>query len=97
MKVSVETFCRHIRYIGQSDVGDKSRNTLIRSCLDIGTSVNIGKFLSEMGFGYVWLQTWMFIMTVCCTDIISYSDCELMLLLSVYICNVIHYISLWQL
>ena len=43
-------FCRHIRYIGQSDIGDKSRNTLIRSCLDIGTSVNIGKFLSEMGF-----------------------------------------------
>jgi len=44
------TLCRHIRYIGQSDIGDKSRNTLIRSCLDIGTSVNIGKFLSEMGF-----------------------------------------------
>lgn len=40
----------HIRYIGQSDIGNKSRNTLIRSCLDIGTSVNIGKFLSEMGF-----------------------------------------------
>lgn len=40
----------HIRYMGQSDAGDKSRNTLIRSCLDIGTSVNIAKFLSEMGF-----------------------------------------------
>jgi len=53
VKVTKKTFCRHIRYIGQSDIGDKSRNTLIRSCLDIGTSVNIGKFLSEMGFGYV--------------------------------------------
>ena len=42
--------CRHIRYIGQSDIGDKSHNTLVRSCLDIATSVNIGKFLSEMGF-----------------------------------------------
>jgi mediator of RNA polymerase II transcription subunit 18 len=40
----------HIRYIGQADVGDRSRHTLVRSCVDVGTTENIRQFLSEMGF-----------------------------------------------
>lgn len=40
----------HVRYLGQADVGDKSRHTLVRSCIDLSVSENIGIFLSEMGF-----------------------------------------------
>jgi mediator of RNA polymerase II transcription subunit 18 len=41
----------HIRYVGQADAGDRSRHTLLRSCIDIGVSENVQQFLSQMGFG----------------------------------------------
>ncbi|XP_074660346.1 mediator of RNA polymerase II transcription subunit 18-like [Tubulanus polymorphus] len=40
----------HLRYVGQTDLGDKSRTTLLRSCIDVGTSDNLVQFLNEMGF-----------------------------------------------
>ncbi|XP_064635064.1 mediator of RNA polymerase II transcription subunit 18-like isoform X2 [Lineus longissimus] len=40
----------HLRYVGQVDVGDKSRATLLRSCIDVSTSDNLMQFLVEMGF-----------------------------------------------
>ncbi|XP_023233826.1 mediator of RNA polymerase II transcription subunit 18-like isoform X1 [Centruroides sculpturatus] len=40
----------HTRYVGQPEVGDKSRATLVRSCIDVGTSSNIVQFLNELGF-----------------------------------------------
>ena len=41
---------RHLQYIGTSEMGDKSRHTLVRSCVDIGVSDTIVQFLGEMGF-----------------------------------------------
>ena len=38
-----------LRYIGQTEIGDKSRPTLIRSSLDIATSSTVTEFLSELG------------------------------------------------
>lgn len=38
-----------LRYIGQTEIGDKSRPTLIRSSLDIATSNTVAEFLSELG------------------------------------------------
>ncbi|NP_001171790.1 mediator of RNA polymerase II transcription subunit 18 [Saccoglossus kowalevskii] len=39
-----------LRYVGQSEVGDKNRSTLVRSCIDCATSDNLSSFLVEMGF-----------------------------------------------
>lgn len=40
----------HLQYIGTAEMGDKSRHTLVRSCLDIGVSDSIVQYLNEMGF-----------------------------------------------
>ncbi|RWS09098.1 mediator of RNA polymerase II transcription subunit 18-like protein [Dinothrombium tinctorium] len=40
----------HLRYLGQPEIGDKNRATLVRSCIDVACSSNICTFLSEMGF-----------------------------------------------
>ncbi|XP_014789612.1 mediator of RNA polymerase II transcription subunit 18 [Octopus bimaculoides] len=40
----------HLRYIGQAEVGDKTRHTLVRTYVDVGTSDNVVAFLNEMGF-----------------------------------------------
>lgn len=40
----------HCRYIGQPELGDKNRATLVRSSIDVACSNNIGQFLLEMGF-----------------------------------------------
>jgi len=44
--------CRHLRYVGQAELGvsDKNRHTLLRTCIDIGVSDSVIKFLNEMGF-----------------------------------------------
>ncbi|XP_070567456.1 mediator of RNA polymerase II transcription subunit 18-like [Ptychodera flava] len=39
-----------LRYLGQAEMGDKNRSTLVRSCIDCGTSDNLSSFLVEMGF-----------------------------------------------
>ena len=41
---------RHLRYIGEQDMVDKNRLTLVRTCIDVGTSDNVVTFLQEMGF-----------------------------------------------
>ena len=40
----------HCRYVGQPEMGDKNRATLVRSSIDVACSSNIQQFLSEMGF-----------------------------------------------
>ncbi|XP_070199651.1 mediator of RNA polymerase II transcription subunit 18-like isoform X2 [Littorina saxatilis] len=40
----------HIRYLGQAEVGDKSRHTLVRACFDVACSSNVRDFLNELGF-----------------------------------------------
>ncbi|KAG8178319.1 hypothetical protein JTE90_026289 [Oedothorax gibbosus] len=40
----------HLRYIGQPEIGDKNRATMIRSCIDVDTSNNVVQFLNELGF-----------------------------------------------
>lgn len=40
----------HMRYLGQQEVGDKNRATLVRSCVNISCSNNVSQFLQEMGF-----------------------------------------------
>ncbi|KAJ8299600.1 hypothetical protein KUTeg_023660 [Tegillarca granosa] len=42
--------CWHLRYVGQIEMGDKNRHTLVRSCIDVSTSDNVVQFLNEMGF-----------------------------------------------
>ena len=42
--------CRHLRYVGTAEMGDKSRHALLRSCVDIGVSDSIVKYLNEIGF-----------------------------------------------
>lgn len=42
--------CWHLRYVGVAEMGDKTRQTLVRTCLDVGVSETIIKFLNEMGF-----------------------------------------------
>ncbi|XP_037068951.1 LOW QUALITY PROTEIN: mediator of RNA polymerase II transcription subunit 18-like [Pollicipes pollicipes] len=39
-----------MRYIGQPEVGDKSRPTVLRNSIDVGCTPNVLEFLSEMGF-----------------------------------------------
>lgn len=39
-----------LRYLGHSEMGDKSRHTLIRNCVDVATSDNVVQFLQEAGF-----------------------------------------------
>lgn len=41
-----------LRYVGQSEMGDKSRSTLLRSCVEVSTSDNLITFLNELGFKY---------------------------------------------
>ncbi|CAE1168332.1 MED18 [Acanthosepion pharaonis] len=40
----------HLRYVGQAEVGDKTRHTLVRTYVDVSTSDNVVTFLNEMGF-----------------------------------------------
>ncbi|XP_064482397.1 mediator of RNA polymerase II transcription subunit 18-like [Ornithodoros turicata] len=40
---------RHLRYVGQPEVGDRGRHTLVRSVIDVGTSNNLITFLNEIG------------------------------------------------
>jgi len=40
----------HIRYVGSAELGDRSRPTLVRACLDVAVSPNVRDFLTEMGF-----------------------------------------------
>ncbi|XP_025086296.1 mediator of RNA polymerase II transcription subunit 18-like [Pomacea canaliculata] len=40
----------HIRYLGQAEVGDKNRHTLVRACYDVACSSNVRDFLNELGF-----------------------------------------------
>lgn len=40
----------HLRYVGQPEVGDKSRSTMVRTCIDVDTSNNVVAFLNELGF-----------------------------------------------
>ncbi|CAN7940628.1 unnamed protein product [Ixodes hexagonus] len=40
----------HLRYVGQPEVGDRSRHTVVRSCIDVSTSSNLVSFLNELGF-----------------------------------------------
>ncbi len=44
---------RHLRYVGQLDVGDKSRHTHVRNCIDVGTTENVVQFLQDMGYRFV--------------------------------------------
>ena len=44
---------RQLRYVGQSEMGDKSRSTLLRSCVEVSTSDNLTTFLKELGFKLV--------------------------------------------
>ncbi|XP_050536048.1 mediator of RNA polymerase II transcription subunit 18 isoform X1 [Daktulosphaira vitifoliae] len=39
-----------LRYIGQPELGDKSRPTILRNSIDIATTPTIVDFLTEMGF-----------------------------------------------
>ncbi|XP_065332912.1 mediator of RNA polymerase II transcription subunit 18 isoform X2 [Cloeon dipterum] len=38
-----------LRYIGQPEIGDKSRPTVLRNSIDIGTSNTVVEFLTELG------------------------------------------------
>lgn len=40
----------HLRYLGQPEVGDKSRHALVRNSVDVSTSHSLPDFLNEMGF-----------------------------------------------
>ncbi|GIY55262.1 mediator of RNA polymerase II transcription subunit 18 [Caerostris darwini] len=40
----------HLRYIGLPEMGDKTRATMIRNCIDVDTSNNLVQFLNELGF-----------------------------------------------
>ncbi|XP_041090140.1 mediator of RNA polymerase II transcription subunit 18 [Polyodon spathula] len=40
----------HLRYLGQPEVGDKSRHALVRNCVDVSASHSLHDFLLEMGF-----------------------------------------------
>lgn len=40
----------HLRYLGQPEVGDKSRHALARNCVDVAASHSLPEFLNEMGF-----------------------------------------------
>ncbi|RVE62984.1 hypothetical protein OJAV_G00162240 [Oryzias javanicus] len=40
----------HLRYLGQPEVGDKSRHALVRNCVDVAASQSLPEFLNEMGF-----------------------------------------------
>ena len=40
----------HLRYLGQQEMGDKNRATIVRNCIDCSTSSNCVQFLNEMGF-----------------------------------------------
>ncbi|XP_019614915.1 PREDICTED: mediator of RNA polymerase II transcription subunit 18-like isoform X3 [Branchiostoma belcheri] len=41
-----------LRYVGTAEagIGDKSRSTLVRTCIDVATSDNVTTFLTDMGF-----------------------------------------------
>ena len=46
----------HIRYLGNSELGDRTRPTLVRACLDVAVSPNVREFLMEMGFRLVFVS-----------------------------------------
>ena len=48
--MGLKHFPWHLRYLGQSEIGDKNRATMVRSCIDVACSPNIGQFLTELGF-----------------------------------------------
>ncbi|CAH0765831.1 unnamed protein product [Bemisia tabaci] len=52
-----------LRYIGQSELGDKSRPTIVRSSIDVGCNATVVEFLTELGcrmdFEYI-LRGYMF-------------------------------------
>jgi len=39
----------HLRYVGQAELGDKNRPTMVRNVLDIGVGSDIVEFLKELG------------------------------------------------
>ncbi|CAG0919107.1 unnamed protein product [Notodromas monacha] len=39
-----------LRYVGNPEMGDQKRATVIRNCIDVPCSQNIGEFLRELGF-----------------------------------------------
>lgn len=39
-----------MRYVGQPEIGDRSRPTVVRSSLDIACTATVVEFLTEMGF-----------------------------------------------
>lgn len=41
-----------LRYVGQAEMGDKSRASLVRSCIEVATSDNLTSFLEELGFRF---------------------------------------------
>lgn len=44
-----------LRYVGQQELGDKNRPTVVRSCIDMACSSTILEFLTELGKScYVW-------------------------------------------
>ena len=47
---AVDFICRHLRYVGTPDTGDKSRQTMVRNVVDVGVSENITQFLTDLGF-----------------------------------------------
>lgn len=38
-----------LRYLGQPELGDRSRPTLVRSCIDVACTPTIHEFLKELG------------------------------------------------
>ena len=50
LTLSFYFYQRQLRYLGQAEMGDKSRSTLLRSCVEASTSDNVAKFLEELGF-----------------------------------------------
>lgn len=39
-----------LRYIGQPELGDKSRPTIVRTSIDVATNNSVVEFLTELGF-----------------------------------------------
>jgi len=39
-----------LKYVGQSELGDKNRPTVVRNTIDVACSSNIVQFLNELGF-----------------------------------------------
>ncbi|XP_038075204.1 mediator of RNA polymerase II transcription subunit 18-like isoform X1 [Patiria miniata] len=48
--LNAPSFFRQLRYLGQSDISDKSRLVTVRSYLDCSTSEQLPQFLTDIGF-----------------------------------------------